>query len=93
MTSELNEVEKEISLILRKQWNPIGFDDNLPMDEYDRYAPRVYDLICEDCSEYFLAAFLCHIETNVIGLKENWYKSFEVSKILIEKYNISKVKY
>jgi hypothetical protein len=75
--------EDAISLVLRKQWNPIGFDDDLPMDEYKSYAPRIYQLLSENCNAYLIAQLLSHICVNIIGINDDWYKTVNVAELLV----------
>jgi len=69
-------IENSIRHILRREWNPIGFDKNLPEDEYDSYIPRILELLDEDASVNMVESLLEHIETTVIGLKRP--KSYEL---------------
>ena len=66
-----NETEIKIGLILRNDWNPIGFGALLPNDEYDSYVPKMYQFLQEGAAQKMIEAYLEHIETTVIGLKRN----------------------
>jgi hypothetical protein len=39
------EIQESIRRILRHDWNPIGFGDVLPEDEYDSYIAPVYRIL------------------------------------------------
>ncbi len=47
-----------IRQILRHDWNPIGFDDFLPEDEYDSYIGPVYRILAGTRSEDELIDYL-----------------------------------
>jgi hypothetical protein len=62
------EIQQAIREVLRRDWNPIGFDDYLPADEYDSYIAPVYRILTESRSEQELIEFLFRIERDIIGL-------------------------
>ncbi len=61
-----------IRLILLVDWDPIGvLGYPEAMDEYDRYAPAIYDLLRKGASVPELAAYLHQIEVERIGVRGN----------------------
>jgi hypothetical protein len=57
-----------IRKVLMSEWDPIGFGDLLPADEYDSYIPKIYELLQSGVNSNKLATHLEQIETNGIGL-------------------------
>lgn len=52
-----------IRLVLLVDWDPIGiFGEVRAMDEYDRYAVEVYDLLCQDTPHHKIADYLRTVE-------------------------------
>ena len=74
------ELYKKISVILRQEWNPIGLDDVLPLDEYDSYIPFIIEIINSKKKitnkKIKLTTYLKHIEYNNIDFipKKIFYK-------------------
>jgi hypothetical protein len=62
------EIQDSIRQVLRHDWNPIGFDEHLPEDEYDSYIAPVYQILTGTRSEQELVEFLFHTEGETIGL-------------------------
>lgn len=59
-----------IRLVLLVDWDPIGiFGVTEAMDEYDRYAVPVYDLLCAGASSHQIAKHLRAIEIEQMGLR------------------------
>lgn len=56
----------QINRILRDWWNPIGFDEDLPDDEYEAYALVIF--CTPRRSVDMLHRYLSHIRRDVIGL-------------------------
>ena len=54
----------ELRLILWAAWDPIGV--GVPLDEYDTYAPQVWELLRSGASEDDLAAHLGSIRARSI---------------------------
>lgn len=55
--------------ILRGNWNPIGFDDSLPEDEYDSYFVPIHTMLCRNTSILSLVFYLRNLEDYHMGLK------------------------
>lgn len=53
---------------MRESWNPIGFDDSLPADEYVAYAPLVVTMFERGESEVAIAEHLSCLERDAMGL-------------------------
>lgn len=49
---------EDLNLILRDEWNPIGFSDVLPRDEYDSYARLLFSRFWKEPRATVIAAFL-----------------------------------
>ncbi len=62
------EIQDSIRQILRHDWNPIGFDEVLPEDEYDSYIAPVYRILAGSRSEQELIEFLFRTERDTIGV-------------------------
>jgi hypothetical protein len=62
------EIQDAIRQILRHDWNPIGFAELLPLDEYDSYIGPVYRILASNRSEKDLIDFLAKTECDTIGL-------------------------
>ena len=59
-----------ISLVLLVDWDPISiFGAIKAMDEYDRYAVEVYDLLCADAAKHEIMKHLLGIETKRMGVR------------------------
>lgn len=54
---------------MRESWNPIGFDDSLPADEYESYAPVVVGMIERGEPDLVIATHLSRLESEAMGLK------------------------
>jgi hypothetical protein len=61
------EIQESIRRILRHDWNPIGFVDLLPEDEYDSYIAPVYRILASSRSEQDLIECLFPLESDIIG--------------------------
>lgn len=53
---------------MRESWNPIGFDDSLPADEYESYAPVVVGMFERGESNLEVATHLSRLERDAMGL-------------------------
>jgi hypothetical protein len=62
------EIQESIREVLYHDWNPIGFDELLPKDEYDSYVAPVYRILAGSRSEQELIELLFGIERDIIGL-------------------------
>jgi hypothetical protein len=62
------EIQDAIRQILRQDWNPLGFVDHLPPDEYDSYIAPVYRILASSRTEEKLINFLDETECDTIGL-------------------------
>lgn len=60
---------RKINNILRDKWNPIGFHDSLPKDEYVRYAKELAKMLEVNADVLSVAFYLRHVENDIIGLK------------------------
>jgi hypothetical protein len=61
-----------IRLILLVDWDPVGVLGYAEaMDEYDRYAPAIYDLLRNGATVAELTAHLKKIESERIGIRAN----------------------
>ena len=61
-------IQDSIRQVLLHDWNPIGFGDSLPKDEYDSYIAPIYRILAESRSEQELIECLFRIERDTIGL-------------------------
>jgi hypothetical protein len=60
-------IQDSIRQVLRHDWNPIGFGDVLPEDEYDSYIAPVYRILTGSRSEQELIDCLFRLECDIIG--------------------------
>jgi hypothetical protein len=60
-------IQDSIRQILLQDWNPIGFGDALPEDEYDSYIAPVHRILAGSRSEQELIECLFRIERDIIG--------------------------
>ena len=58
---------KAVTRAMRETWNPIGFDDHLPADEYESYAPVVVGMFERGESDRTVAEHLRSLESEAIG--------------------------
>ena len=72
---------KEISKILREEWNPIG--TNVPADEYQQYVPKIFELKNNNADLETIAIELDKIATGKMGLKSNIGHCREVAKKIL----------
>jgi hypothetical protein len=61
-------IQESIRQILLHDWNPIGFGDSLPADEYDSCIGPVYRILSGSRSEQELIEFLFRTERDTIGV-------------------------
>ncbi len=61
------EIQDAIRQVLYHDWNPIGFGDALPADEYDSYIAPVYRILVGSRSEQELIEYLFRTERDTIG--------------------------
>ena len=62
------EIQDSIQKILFQDWDPIGVNSNLNLqDEYDGYIAPVYRILIGSRSEEDLIEFLCRTERETIG--------------------------
>jgi hypothetical protein len=61
------EGQRGLSVLLLREWNPIGFDD-LPDDEYSAYAGPLARMLREGASEADIAAYLGTMRTKNIEM-------------------------
>jgi hypothetical protein len=66
--SELKARIRAVARAMRERWNPIGFDDYLPEDEYDSYAPVVVGMFERGDSDQHVAEHLSRLESDAMGL-------------------------
>jgi hypothetical protein len=60
------EIFHKINNILRDDWNPIGFDNDLPRNEYQSYAKKVYEMLDSGADTLSLVFYLRHVENDII---------------------------
>ena len=59
---------------LRQEWNPIGFDELLPDDEYDSYVPQVCKLLIQRRPMEEVFDYLWRTQTETMGLSQRaWH--------------------
>ena len=61
-------IQDSIRQVLERDWNPIGFGDELPEDEYDSYIAPVYRILAGSRSEQEIIECLSRLERDIIGL-------------------------
>ena len=66
--SRAAKIQDSIRQVLNRDWNPIGFGDALPEDEYDSYIAPVYQILVGSRSEQELIEFLFSTERDIIGV-------------------------
>jgi len=80
----MNAFDRQISFILRHGWNPIGFDDVLPEDEYVYYVPELSALLKSDASVEVIAETLHVFRTEHIGLNSDSEGDYKAAVMLQE---------
>jgi len=80
-------IQQEIRKILRQEWNPIGFDDCLPDDEYDSYVIKIYALLEEGAEISYIANTLTHFCTKWMELKGDMSKDYKIAASIWKIYN------
>jgi hypothetical protein len=81
--SKLRRYEVAVRQILRHEWNPIGFDEDLPEDEYDRYVNRVCAKLMHGEGREQLNEYLWWAETVNIGLPGNRQHTDDIVSLLL----------
>jgi hypothetical protein len=66
--SRAAKIQDSIRQVLRHDWNPIGFADYLPEDEYDAYIAPVYRILAGSRSEQEIIECLFRLERDIIGV-------------------------
>jgi hypothetical protein len=66
--SRAAKIQDSIRQVLYRDWNPVGFGDALPADEYDSYIAPVYRILVGSRSEQELIEFLFSTERDIIGV-------------------------
>ena len=61
------EIQESIRRVLRHDWNPIGFGDVLPEDEYDSYVAPVYRILAGSRLEQELVEYLFRTGEGIVG--------------------------
>lgn len=74
----------EINQVLRDDWNPIGFSDVLPQDEYLNYAMEILKYLNQKASKEFITYYLEHICNNIIGLNCSFERHQKSAEKIIE---------
>lgn len=74
-----------ISKILWEDWDPIGINVIAnAKDEYDSYAPKIYQMISRGDDYELVADYLTYVDTELIGNKPNMTRDIRVAKKLID---------
>lgn len=81
-TRRAREIYSAINDILYAYWDPIGFGEALPKDEYEGYVGVVYRAIADGKSEQELVALLTDLENERIGLRAPWPQKVEAARRL-----------
>jgi hypothetical protein len=69
--------------VLVQTWDPIGIqNERNAQDEYDGYVEEIYRVLSKGVSDDELAAHLCSILTNHIGLSANLQSQKETVQAL-----------
>jgi hypothetical protein len=66
--SRAAKIQDSIRQVLLRDWDPIGFGNHLPPDEYDNYIAPVYRMLVGSRSEQELIDLLYGIERDSIGM-------------------------
>jgi len=74
---------KQLDDILRFDWNPIGLNDNDPLDEYHSYLTKVYALKESGAGFEEIVAMLYSFETGPMGLTGNLENCKNVTQKII----------
>ncbi len=56
-----------VNRILRDVWNPIGFHDDLPEDEYEAYATTVHAMLRTGATPGVIRSYLLDMEIFAMG--------------------------
>lgn len=62
-------IYKQLDHILRFDWNPIGLNEDDPLDEYRPYLPKIYYLKTSGAGFEEIVSMLYFFETGHIGLE------------------------
>lgn len=74
-----------IRKILWEDWDPIGINTiSTANDEYDSYAPKIYQMISNRDDAQTLASYLTYVDTELIGNSPNATRDLRVANKLIE---------
>ena len=63
--SRAAKIQDSIRQVFRHDWNPIGFGDVLPEDEYDSYIAPVYRILAGSRSEQEIIECLFRLESDI----------------------------
>jgi len=80
--SRARQIQKEISEILFEFWDPIGFKEVLPRDEYDAYVGKVYRALFDGKGELGVVRLLTDLENSYIGCRASYAQKQEAAKRL-----------
>jgi len=84
----------DVETFLRDHWNPIGFDDSLPRDEYEHYATALYQIIVDAPTKADAltraASYLTYARTVTIGQGTLWGRSASAEAVMVKDAEIAK---
>ena len=79
----MRSLEKKVSDVLLKSWDPIGIaDEPEAQDEYDDYVTVICAMLMRGTTISALTDYLTEIERDWIGVTENHKRANEVAQIL-----------
>lgn len=74
-----------IRKILWEDWDPIGINVlSIAKDEYDNYAPKIYQMISKGDDAKVVANYLTYVDTELIGNRPSIKRDLRVANKLIK---------
>src|SRR5688572_10364363 len=83
-------IRKEIDLILWKDWDPIGVNEDgvYARDEYRNYVQQILNLVCNEGTADQIADRLFEIETKLMRLAGNKLRCIKIANMITQRYVI-----
>ena len=77
--AEYQRLFDEIDFLLWREWDPIG---GVPRNEYERYAPQIFQLKIQKANTDAIAGALLQFETEYIGVEGNLDNCTRVAELI-----------
>jgi hypothetical protein len=84
LTQKERELYRRVEEVLHYMWDPIGVA-GVPQarDEYESYAPKVFQLVRDTADGKDVASYLSWVSTDRMGLEPNPDSDSEVVEVLL----------